>query len=108
MLPAVGLQGDSHHYHPIDDERPWTHLRLNIYPDGGIARLRLYGVPYRDWSSQPPGTALDLAAAVNGGRALACLTSISDAWATCSTPDVPSTWATAGKPAAAARRATTG
>ncbi|MGV8704511.1 allantoicase, partial [Pseudomonas aeruginosa] len=41
--PAVGLQGDSHHYHPIDDERPWTHLRLNIYPDGGIARLRLYG-----------------------------------------------------------------
>ncbi|HCJ4587637.1 TPA: allantoicase, partial [Pseudomonas aeruginosa] len=72
VLPAVGLQGDSHHYHPIDDERPWTHLRLNIYPDGGIARLRLYGVPYRDWSSQPPGTALDLAAAVNGGRALAC------------------------------------
>lgn len=72
VLPAVELQGDSHHYHPIDDERPWTHLRLNIYPDGGIARLRLYGVPYRDWSSQPPGTALDLAAAVNGGRALAC------------------------------------
>ena len=72
MLAAVGLQGDSHHYHPIDDERPWTHLRLNIYPDGGIARLRLYGVPYRDWSNQPPGTALDLAAAVNGGRALAC------------------------------------
>ncbi|MEG7262544.1 allantoicase [Pseudomonas aeruginosa] len=72
VLPAVGLQGDSHHYHPIDDERPWTHLRLNIYPDGGIARLRLYGVPYRDWSSLPPGTALDLAAAVNGGRALAC------------------------------------
>ncbi|RJT69552.1 allantoicase, partial [Escherichia coli] len=24
VLPAVGLQGDSHHYHPIDDERPWT------------------------------------------------------------------------------------
>lgn len=72
VLPAVGLQGDSHHYHPIDDEHPWTHLRLNIYPDGGIARLRLYGVPYRDWSSLPPGTALDLAAAVNGGRALAC------------------------------------
>ncbi len=72
VLAAVGLQGDSHHYHPIDDERPWTHLRLNIYPDGGIARLRLYGVPYRDWSNQPPGTALDLAAAVNGGRALAC------------------------------------
>ncbi|MFP6516257.1 allantoicase, partial [Pseudomonas aeruginosa] len=32
VLAAVGLQGDSHHYHPIDDERPWTHLRLNIYP----------------------------------------------------------------------------
>ncbi|MCO3058324.1 allantoicase, partial [Pseudomonas aeruginosa] len=72
VLPSVELQGDRHHYHAIDDERPWTHLRLNIYPDGGIARLRVYGVPYRDWRSQTPGTALDLAAAINGGRALAC------------------------------------
>ncbi|MEK1906047.1 MAG: allantoicase [Pseudomonas sp.] len=71
VLPAVALQGNSHHLHAIDDERPWTHLRLNIYPDGGVARLRVYGIPYRDWSSASDET-LDLAAALNGGRALAC------------------------------------
>lgn len=58
VLAAVGLQGDSHHYHPIDDERPWTHLRLNIYPDGGIARLRLYGVP-RQARRRVAGVSLD-------------------------------------------------
>lgn len=29
---------------------PWTHIRLNIYPDGGLARLRIYGVAKCDWS----------------------------------------------------------
>ncbi|AYN96738.1 allantoicase [Pseudomonas sp. LTJR-52] len=72
VLPAVELQGNSHHYHALDDERPWTHLRLNIYPDGGVARLRVYGIPYHEWSRQDTTEVLDLAAALNGGRALAC------------------------------------
>ncbi|MEH6576979.1 MAG: allantoicase [Amphritea sp.] len=72
ILPSVALQGDSHHLHGISDERPWTHLRFNIYPDGGVARLRVYGIPYRDWSQQPQDERVDLAAAINGGRALAC------------------------------------
>ncbi|WP_263138940.1 allantoicase [Pseudomonas sp. RIT-PI-AD] len=72
VLPAVELQGNSHHYHAIADERPWTHLRFNIYPDGGVARLRVYGIPHRDWSTQPGEESLDLASALNGGRALAC------------------------------------
>jgi len=72
VLPAVTLQGNSHHYHELDDARPWTHLRFNIYPDGGVARLRVYGIPFRDWSAVPAGETLDLAAALNGGRALAC------------------------------------
>ncbi|TLX56292.1 allantoicase [Stutzerimonas nosocomialis] len=72
VLPAVELQGNSHHYHAIDDGQPYTHLRFNIYPDGGIARLRVYGIPYRDWSAVDAGEPLDLASALNGGRALAC------------------------------------
>ncbi|MBY4678398.1 allantoicase [Marinobacterium arenosum] len=72
LLPAVSLQGDSHHLHAINDGRPWTHLRLNIYPDGGVARLRVYGIPHRDWSLQSADESIDLAAALNGGRALAC------------------------------------
>ncbi len=72
LLQSVSLQGDSHHLHAIHSERPWTHLRFNIYPDGGVARLRVYGTPYRDWSTQAAGELVDLAAALNGGRALAC------------------------------------
>lgn len=72
VLASVELQGNSHHYHAIDDDRPYTHLRLNIYPDGGVARLRVYGIPFRDWANQSLNEPVDLAAALNGGRALAC------------------------------------
>jgi allantoicase len=72
VLPSVSLQGNSHHVHEVNSDRPVTHLRLNIYPDGGVARLRVYGVPYRDWSEQAADEWVDLAAALNGGRALAC------------------------------------
>ncbi|KAJ7341850.1 hypothetical protein JRQ81_007447, partial [Phrynocephalus forsythii] len=45
----------------------WTHLRLNIYPDGGIARLKIYGAMLRDWLRSGPNELNDLAAMVNGG-----------------------------------------
>lgn len=54
----------------VSDGRRWTHVRLHIYPDGGVARLRVYGevVP-----TQPaPGTLLDLACLAHGGRAVLC------------------------------------
>ena len=51
VLPAVELKGNSHHYHEIAFDKPVSHLRFNIYPDGGVARLRVHGIPYRDWSS---------------------------------------------------------
>jgi allantoicase len=72
ILPAVELQGDSHHLHGLDGDRPYSHLRLNIFPDGGVARLRVYGIPHKDWSSIDAGETLDLCAALNGGRAIAC------------------------------------
>lgn len=72
VLGAVELQGNSHHYHAIDNAQPFTHLRFNIYPDGGVARLRVHGIPFRDWSNVASDEQLDLASALNGGRALAC------------------------------------
>jgi len=66
------LQGNSHHYHEIANAQAFTHLRFNIYPDGGVARLRVYGVPFRDWSNVGEKREVDLASALNGGRALAC------------------------------------
>jgi allantoicase len=72
LLAKTALQGDSHHYLEVDEPRTWTHLRLHIYPDGGIARLRVYGVAHCDWSNMPTHELADLAAMQHGGRALAC------------------------------------
>ena len=51
VLARVDLAGDAHHYHHASYRREshYTHLRLNIYPDGGIARLRVYGLIKPDW-----------------------------------------------------------
>jgi allantoicase len=50
----------------------FTHLRLHIYPDGGVARLRVYGEVFKDWNAVKENEVLDLAAAINGGKAIAC------------------------------------
>jgi len=42
LLPRVSLLPDTPHRFRLDG-RPATHVRLNIFPDGGVARLRLYG-----------------------------------------------------------------
>jgi len=70
LLAKTELSGDAHHYIEIDDEHVWTHVRLHIYPDGGIARLRIYGEVIADFTDVEGF--VDLAAIENGGRALAC------------------------------------
>ncbi|MDH3273441.1 MAG: allantoicase [Gammaproteobacteria bacterium] len=70
LLPKTSLQGDDHNYIAVDNDQAWTHLRLNIYPDGGIARLRIYGEIRPSFSSVT--AAIDLVALENGGRAIAC------------------------------------
>ena len=72
ILPKTPLQGDSHNFIAIDSDRPWSKLRLNIYPDGGVARLRVYGDVLVDWRKiAKAGRAVDLAAIWNGGLVLA-------------------------------------
>ena len=72
LIPRTPLKGDAHHYIAVEDSRTWTHLRLHIYPDGGVARLRVYGVAHCDWAGEPADEWLDLAAMTRGGRAIAC------------------------------------
>ena len=43
VLPRTDLQPDTRHRFVIDLDRPMTEARLDIYPDGGMARLKLYG-----------------------------------------------------------------
>jgi allantoicase len=71
ILPATNLQGDSHHYLSISREQACTHVRLNIYPDGGLARFRVYGPPVCDWNACDRGVLYDLAAMENGGYVVA-------------------------------------
>lgn len=70
LLPSVSLQGNAHHYHALNPEFPCTHIRLQIYPDGGIARLRLYGRVELDWANFPDEGLIDLASAEHGGQVL--------------------------------------
>ena len=70
ILPSTSLSGNSHHLLRATSDAAWTHLRVNIYPDGGIARLRVYGQPVGVFDSA--GDALvDLVALENGGRPVA-------------------------------------
>ena len=49
LVPRSALEGDSRNEFPVEDERPWTHVRLSIFPDGGVARLRVHGDAVPDW-----------------------------------------------------------
>ncbi|GAA3244995.1 allantoicase [Dactylosporangium siamense] len=43
LLPRVDLQPDTRHRFRLDSTTPASHVRLDVYPDGGMARLRLFG-----------------------------------------------------------------
>ncbi len=72
ILKTVGLEEDSHHLHDILDTGVYSHIRLNIYPDGGVARLRVYGEPHCNWDDIGVNEQVDLAALENGGHSVAC------------------------------------
>jgi allantoicase len=72
LLPYSSLEGNRRNYFELKSSDIWTHLRLNIYPDGGVARLRAYGTVFREWTNDTAAKTVDLLAALNGGRALAC------------------------------------
>lgn len=64
------LKGDDRVFVPVEYDEPMTHVRLNIFPDGGIARLRVWGSVAKDWSKVGPDECLDLLAMENGGRGI--------------------------------------
>jgi allantoicase len=71
LLSSVALSGNRHHYLLArPSERLYSHVRLNIFPDGGVARLRVYGRPSAAGVRPGPDGLVDLVARVHGGRAL--------------------------------------
>jgi len=72
ILDRSDVDADSHNFFSIEDDSVWTHLRLKIFPDGGVARLRVYGEAVFDKRKLLPNELVDLAACTNGGRAIDC------------------------------------
>ncbi|MEZ5007015.1 MAG: allantoicase [Chitinophagales bacterium] len=72
VLPKSPLNPGSQHFFEINDDDVYTHVKLHIYPDGGVARFRVYGEVFKDWSSVTQDQTIDLALITNGAKALAC------------------------------------
>jgi allantoicase len=108
--PIVGrtaIKGDAENALPVTSHRRWTHVRLSIYPDGGVARLRVHGEVVPDPARLEIGI-VDLAALENGGRVTGCsdmfygspnnlispglARAMSDGWETARRRDAGSDW----------------
>ena len=73
VLGRETLKGNSENTFGIRPSHAFTHLRLNIFPDGGVARLRVHGEVVPDWSRAGGlGNEVDLAALENGATVLTC------------------------------------
>ncbi len=70
ILEKSPAEGGTANAYPVTDERVWTHVRLTIHPDGGVARFRVHGTPVPD-PRFLTGT-IDLAALENGGSLVEC------------------------------------
>jgi len=70
LLPMSDLAGDTANAYAVDSDRRVTHIRLNIHPDGGVARLRVHGTVVPDPRLVDAGP-FDLAALENGGQVTA-------------------------------------
>lgn len=71
LVDRAKVAGDSENPFAVDSAKRWTHVRLRMFPDGGIARLRVHGVAKPDpaWLEAGP---FDLAAIENGGLIADC------------------------------------
>jgi allantoicase len=67
IVPRSPLRGDSENFFDVHSTTRYTHVRLTIYPDGGVARFRVHGAPVAD-PRLVDLASLDLAALENGAR----------------------------------------
>ncbi|GGK85099.1 allantoicase [Mangrovihabitans endophyticus] len=70
LVPRSPLSGDSRNLFTVDSPHRFTHVRLSIFPDGGVARLRVHGEVVPDPDLLP--AVFDVAAAEHGARITGC------------------------------------
>jgi allantoicase len=73
ILPRAKLEGDARNAFAVAAGRRFTHVRLEIFPDGGVARLRIHGEVVPRWSRlRALGGPIDLAALEHGAVVETC------------------------------------
>ncbi|HEV7422442.1 MAG TPA: allantoicase [Mycobacterium sp.] len=69
IVPDSPLTADTSNLLSVDSDTRFTHVRLTIWPDGGVGRLRIYGQPVPDPRDFDIG-AQDLASQQCGGQVI--------------------------------------
>jgi allantoicase len=72
LLARTAIKGDTENAFEVTAAGRVTHVRLRIYPDGGVARLRVHGEALPDPRMLDALGTVDLAALENGGRVTGC------------------------------------
>ena len=72
LVSRSPLEGDTKNAFAAGEARLCTHVRLSIFPDGGVARLRVHGEPAPDWEALAGmDGAVEVAAIPRGGSVVA-------------------------------------
>jgi allantoicase len=71
LVPRSAVKGDAPNRFEVESPWRFTHVRLCMYPDGGVARLRVHGKGVPDPRFMTAG-ALDLAALEHGSEVTGC------------------------------------
>jgi len=70
LLSEKKTKANSHHYFTVNSDKVFTHIKFNIFPDGGVARLRLYGSIAK--SNKLKNKKINLASLLDGSSVIAC------------------------------------
>ena len=70
LLSKKKTKANSHHYFTVNSKKVFTHIKFNIFPDGGVARLKLYGSIAK--SEKLKNKKLNLASLLDGASVIAC------------------------------------
>ena len=70
ILKKKTTKANSHHFFYVKNKSIFTHVKLNIYPDGGVARLRIYGT--MQTKKKFGKKIINLTSILNGATPIAC------------------------------------
>ena len=70
LLSKKKTKANNHHYFTVKSKNVFSHIKFNIFPDGGVARLRLYGSIAK--SNKLKNKIINIASLLDGAAVIAC------------------------------------